>query len=543
MGVGMNAMKLSIQRAALLKPLQMISGVVEKRQTLPILSNVLVTVSDNQLSLTATDLEIELIGTVYLNNRDIPDLAAVLDNGDISGSTTVLNNQDISGSAAVLDNRDRSDSTAVLNNQDIPDLAAVLDNRNRSSSVAVLDNRDRSDSTAVLNNQDIPDLAAALDNRNRSSSVAVLDNIDRPDSTMLLDNKGIPNLTAALDNRNRSGSVAVLDNIDRPDSTMLLDNKGIPNLTAALAIRDTPGSVTVAARKMLDICRALPDNALLHFSLEGDHLILRSGKSRFMLATLPAQDFPNIEDSPFISEFTMSQGKLKNLLSKVYFAMGQQDVRHYLNGTLLEINQNSMKCVATDGHRLAFSSIQNTNMGDTKLRVILPRKSVLELMRLLSAEEAENIKVCIGEHHFRVVTTDFTFTSKLINAQYPDYDKLIPRHIENTVIASREALKHALARASILSNEKFRGIRLHLDKDLLRIVANNPEQEEAEELIHLDYQGNGMEIGFNVAYLLDVVSTIASENIRWSFSDPNAGVLIEAVDKDGSLYVVMPMRL
>jgi DNA polymerase-3 subunit beta len=368
-------MKLSIQRAALLKPLQMISGVVERRQTLPILSNVLVTALDNRLSLTATDLEIELIGTAHL------------------------------------------------------------------------------------------------------------------------------------------------DNIEKD------------------------GSVTVAARKMLDICRALPDDALLQFALEGDHLILRSGKSRFMLTTLPARDFPNIEDSPFTSEFTMSQGKLKNLLSKVYFAMGQQDVRHYLNGALLDINQNVMKCVATDGHRLAYSSIQDADMGDAKIRVILPRKSVLELMRLLSTDDAESVKVCIGENHFRVVTMDFTFTSKLINAQYPDYDKLIPRHIENTAIASREALKQALARASILSNEKFRGIRLHLDKDLLRIVANNPEQEEAEELIHLDYQGNGMEIGFNVAYLLDVVSTIASENIRWSFSDPNAGVLIEAGDRDGSLYVVMPMRL
>jgi len=374
-------MKLSIQRAALLKPLQIISGVVERRQTLPILSNVLVTAQDNQLSLIATDLEIELIGTAHL------------------------------------------------------------------------------------------------------------------------------------------------DHIEEC------------------------GSVTVAARKLLDICRALPDDAVLQFASEGEHLILRSGKSRFMLTTLPVSDFPNIEDSPFTSEFIMAQGKLKQLLSKVYFAMGQQDVRHYLNGTLLDIEQNVMKCVATDGHRLAYSSINDADIGDAKFRVILPRKSVLELMRLLNADGIESAKICIGENHFRVITMDFTFTSKLINAQYPDYDKLIPRNIENTAIASREALKQALARASILSNEKFRGIRLQLDKDLLRIVANNPEQEEAEELIHLDYQGNGIEIGFNVAYLLDVVSTIASENIRWSFSDPNAGVLIESEEeegdggKNGSLYVVMPMRL
>jgi DNA polymerase-3 subunit beta len=374
-------MKFSIQRATLLKLLQMISGVVERRQTMPILSNVLVTAKNNQLSLIATDLEMELIGT------------------------------------------------------------------------------------------------------------------------------------------------ATLDHVEEP------------------------GSVTVSARKMLDICRALPEDAVLQFVLEGDHVILRSGKSRFMLTTLPVSDFPSIEDSPFTSEFILSQGKLKHLLSKVYFAMGQQDVRHYLNGTLLDINRNIMKCIATDGHRLAYSSIDDADIGDAKIRVILPRKSVLELMRLLD-DSSENVKVCVGENHFRVITTHFTFTSKLINAQYPEYDKLIPRNIENTVIASREALKQALARASILSNEKFRGIRLQLDKDLLRIVANNPEQEEAEELIQLNYQGNGMEIGFNVAYLLDVVSTIASENIRWSFSDPDAGVLIEAdvdgVDaekKDNSVYVVMPMRL
>lgn len=368
-------MKVTIQRATLLKPLQMISGVVERRQTLPILANVLMTVTQEKLSLTATDLEIELIGTAHL------------------------------------------DQSAE------------------------------------------------------------------------------------------------------------------------------PGAITVSARKLLDICRALPEDALLQFSLEGEHLMLRSGKSRFMLTTLPAQDFPSIEDSPFTAEFTIDKAKLKSLLAKTHFAMGQQDVRHYLNGALIDINQGTIKCVTTDGHRLAYSSISDVTMSDAKLRVILPRKSVLELMRLLDANSQEAVKIYVGDNHFRAVSFDFTFTSKLINAQYPDYEKLIPRTIENTATASREALKQAFARASILSNEKFRGIRLQLDRDLLRILANNPEQEEAEEIVHLEYQGSGMEIGFNVAYLLDVVSTIASETIRWSFSDPNGGVLIEASEKDDSLYVVMPMRL
>ncbi|MHB1946684.1 MAG: DNA polymerase III subunit beta [Gammaproteobacteria bacterium] len=367
-------MKVTIQRAALLKPLQMISGVVERRQTLPILSNVLVTIKEHKLYLTGTDLEIEMIGSAQLD--------------------------------------------------DATDAAAI----------------------------------------------------------------------------------------------------------------------TVSARKLLDICRALPDDAQVQMALEGEHLMLRSGKSRFMLTTLPAHDFPNVEDGPFTTQFKISQAKLKKLLSKTHFAMGQQDVRHYLNGALFDINQGIVKVVATDGHRLAYSSISDVEVGNTQTKVILPRKSVLELIRLLDNSD-DDVTVCIGDSHFRVISSDFTFTSKLINAQYPDYDKLIPRGVANTAVASREALKQALTRASILSNEKFRGIRMHLDTDTLRIMANNPEQEEAEELVQLEYQGNNIEIGFNVAYLLDVVSTIASEQIRWSFTDPNGGVLIEALDKDESLYVVMPMRL
>jgi DNA polymerase-3 subunit beta len=314
--------------------------------------------------------------------------------------------------------------------------------------------------------------------------------------------------------------------------------------TVSLEQAAEPSAITVSAKKLLDICRVLPENALLKFVSEGEHLVLRSGKSRFMLTTLPAQDFPNIGDKlAFVTEFKLSPAKLKSLLGQVYFAMGQQDVRHYLNGALIDVNQGVMKCIATDGHRLAFSSISDIHLGDTKIQVILPRKSVLELMRLLDTNNEASLSICIGENHFRIVAPDFIFTSKLINAQYPDYDKLIPRSIENTVVASREALKQALTRVSILSNEKFRGVRLHLNQDLLRVVANNPEQEEAEELVSLDYQGGSMEIGFNVAYLLDVISAITCERIRWSFADPNAGVLMEALEPNDSFYVVMPMLL
>jgi DNA polymerase-3 subunit beta len=368
-------MKLTIQRATLVKPLQMISGVVEKRQTLPILSNVLIRVENETLSLTATDLEIEMIGSV-------------------------------------------------------------------------------------------------------------------------------------------------------PADEVMQE-----------------GSTTVSARKLLDVTRSLPDDATIKIALEGEQLIVRSGTSRFALTTLPAQDFPSVDNGPFATQFSISEGKLRKLMGKTHFAMGQQDVRHYLNGALFDINHGVIKSVATDGHRLAFSSVNEDNTKDIKSRVILPRKSVLELIRLLDTNTENEITVCIGESHFRIVTADFTFTSKLISAQYPDYDKLIPRSVENTAIASREGLKKALVGASTISPEKFRGVRLHLDNNQLRIVANNPEQEEAEVMIDLDYQGAGLEIGFNAAYLLDVVSAIASENIRWSFNNPNSGVLMEPSDKSDSLYVVMPMRL
>lgn len=368
-------MEFTVDRATLIKPLHMISGVVERRQTLPILSNVLITVQD-KLALTATDLEIEIIGSVTLN--------------EIS----------------------------------------------------------------------------------------------------------------------------------------------------------KPGSITVSARKFYDICRALPEDAILQLTLEGDHLLLRSGRSRFTLTTLPSQDFPNIEQGLFTTQLSLNQAKFRKLISKVHFAMGQQDVRHYLNGALFDINQGVMKCVATDGHRLALSFMEDPSFKEIKTRMILPRKSILELIRLLDAHAEDTIQVYMGENHFRVVTSHFTFTSKLINAQYPDYEKLIPRQVENTALTCRESLKQALTRASILSNEKFRGVRLHLNQDKLKIVANNPEQEEAEEMINLEYQGNATEIGFNVAYLLDVVSNIASESVRWLFSDPNSGVLIESTEANNDcVYVVMPMRL
>lgn len=312
--------------------------------------------------------------------------------------------------------------------------------------------------------------------------------------------------------------------------------------TIALQGSSEEGATTVAARKLLDICRSLPDDAVIDLTLEGANLIVRSAGSRFSLATLPASEFPSLDDITFRHEFVIHSAKFRELLSKTYFAMGQQDVRHHLNGVLFDINQGVMKCVATDGHRLAYSAAEHANLA-ADCKVIIPRKSVLELLRLLPTEDDSEITIAIGDNHLRVIRPDFTFTSKLINANYPNYQKLIPKQMENTFTADREALKQALTRASILSNDKFRGVRIQFEPDMLKISANNAEQEEAEEIVNLQYQGSSVEIGFNVSYLLDVLSTIVAKTIRWSFSNANGGILIESADHNDSLYVVMPMKL
>jgi len=302
------------------------------------------------------------------------------------------------------------------------------------------------------------------------------------------------------------------------------------------------GKTTVSARKLFDICRTLPENASMRFTMDKQHLVVHAGDSHFTLNTLSPDDFPSVESTDYSIQFSIQQDLFKSLFSKTYFAMGQQDVRHYLNGAFLDIGKNMIKCVAADGHRLAITSLNVDHIENIDARVILPRKSVLELMRLLGNDDQGQIRVHIGEGRFRAVGSEFIFTTKLINAQYPDYTRLIPKGT-STATADREAIKQALTRASILSNEKFRGVRLQLETSKLTITANNSDQEQAKEAINLNYAGNSMEIGFNVAYLLDILSAISDKAVRCIFTSPNDGVLIEPSDSDNSLYVVMPMRL
>jgi len=370
-------MKFSIARDALIKPLNSVAGVVERRQTLPILSNVLLALEDKTLSLTGTDLEVELIGRVELD-------------------------------------------------------------------------------------------AAGVD-----------------------------------------------------------------------------GEVTVPARKLVDICKSLPEGSTIEFSLEAGKATVKAGRSRFTLSTLPAADFPAVEGGAGSVALSLDQSLVKQLIDSTAFAMAQQDVRYYLNGLFLEIMGGRLRVVATDGHRLALATgpalVEAADTG-----VIIPRKGVLELSRLLDGSVP--LELAIGTNHIRATNEQFTFTSKLVDGKFPDYERVIPKNADKSVIGERGELKQAFTRTAILSNEKYRGVRLKLSDNNLDITANNPEQEQAEEVVGVQYTGAELEIGFNVSYLLDVLSVLEQPQVRLSLSDEASSALLENAEAPSEgeperLYVVMPMRL
>ncbi len=304
------------------------------------------------------------------------------------------------------------------------------------------------------------------------------------------------------------------------------------------------GEVTVPARKLMDICKTLPDDAQITLQLEEDKIILKSGRSRFSLTTLPATDFPSVEESPQTLGFVIQQTELKRLIDSTSIAMAQQDVRYYLNGMLFEIQNGQLRAVATDGHRLAMSEAAADVATDELRQVIIPRKGVMELNRLFSGDTENSVKIVMSSNHIRAVTDKFTFTSKLVDGKFPDYQQVIPKNSNREMLVERELLKQVLNRIAILSNEKYRGVRLIVENDLLQVFANNPEQEEAEESLMVKYDSEGLEIGFNVGYLLDVLSVTSSTNVKISFADANSSILIEEIaERPDSLYVVMPMRL
>jgi DNA polymerase-3 subunit beta len=308
----------------------------------------------------------------------------------------------------------------------------------------------------------------------------------------------------------------------------------------AVSDSEEEGSVTISARKTLDICRSLPEGATLKFSSSEGKASIQSGKSKFMLSTLPASEFPTVDEGEKSLEFSVLGKDLQKLIESTSFAMAQQDVRYYLNGMLWELTSGQIRTVATDGHRMALADGKCDLALEEPLKAIVPRKGVVELQRLL---DDDSVKIFIGTNHIRVIGGDYQFTSKLVDGAYPDYDRVLPKGGDKVIQADRLELKGAFGRAAILSNEKYRGVRLSISEDSLKIVANNPEQEEAQEDMEVNYKGEALEIGFNVSYLLDVFNTLEQRDIKMTLLNSNSSVLIESVSDESALYVVMPMRL
>lgn len=301
------------------------------------------------------------------------------------------------------------------------------------------------------------------------------------------------------------------------------------------------GETTVSARKMSELCRSLPEGESVIFSLSNGKLTVSSSNFHADFATISSDDFPEIEINEELSPLVVKSALLKRILSKTSFSMASQDVRYYLNGMLLEIQGDKLNGVATDGHRLAFSSAKSGN-SELDVRNILPRKAVLELAKLLSPGENE-VNLLIGPSYVEVKTDNLSFSSKLIDGKYPDYDKVFPTGNPLPLEIDKETLQAALSRASVLSNEKYRGVRFQLSANKLKLTANNPEQESAEEELNVDYSGTDLEVGFNIGYLLDVLNSIEGNSVNFEFYGEDSSCIIKEKGSEDDVYVIMPMRL
>lgn len=302
------------------------------------------------------------------------------------------------------------------------------------------------------------------------------------------------------------------------------------------------GETTIPARKLFDICRALPDGCRIKLELKGERVTLSAGRSRFTLATLPATEFPSIENIELVERVSLPEATLKNLMDRTAFAMANQDVRFYLNGLLLDLREHVLRCVATDGHRLALAETRIENAVTTPRQVIVPRKGVAELQGLFESGE-DRVELEFARNHLRVRRNDVTFTSKLIDGRFPDYEAVIPIGADKEVRIQRDDFRAALQRAAILSNEKYRGVKLEVSPNRLRLVAHNPEQEEAVEELEVQTSVADLSVGFNVNYLLDALGAIGSDEVLLNLRDGQSSCLVRKPDSDEMRHVIMPLRL
>jgi DNA polymerase-3 subunit beta len=300
-------------------------------------------------------------------------------------------------------------------------------------------------------------------------------------------------------------------------------------------------SVTVGAKKLQEILQALPDKTQVTLEVEENRLLVKAGKSRFKLQTLPVEDFPKLPEKEPLEKITIQQGELKSLLLLVQYAMAKQDIRYYLNGLLLVMEENHLKAIATDGHRLGFALIP-LKASQEKKEIILPSKTVRELTKQLNDKE-EPITIEIMEKQIRFSFSNVVLVSKVIDGKFPDYNRVIPSGNQKQIEVNRLLFLQTLRRAKILSNEKFSGVRLILTTGNLRIVCSNNEQEEAQEELEVKYEGEALDVGFNVTYLIEVLDNLTSETVLCSFGDANSSALVTIPNNDNFKYVVMPMRI
>lgn len=305
---------------------------------------------------------------------------------------------------------------------------------------------------------------------------------------------------------------------------------------------ESEGEVTVPARKLVDIVKRLPEGVGIRFVMEGDKLMISSGRGRYTLATLPATEFPATDQVETLETIKIQEVELKKLLDKTSFSMANQDVRYYLNGLLFEFHDGTLTTVATDGHRLAVCDLVDDIGVAQDRQMIVPRKGVLELSRMLSESENQ-VELALGKNHIRLVKGSMVFTSKLIDGRFPDYQAVIPKGTDRHIKIHRESFILALQRASILSNEKYKGVRLEASGNAVKIVAHNPQHEEAVEELEAELNFEQVAIGFNVTYLLDALNAIEGDTVVMALKDANSSCLISSQAGGRDKHVVMPLKL
>ena len=354
-------------------------------------------------------------------------------------------------------------------------------------------------------------------------------------------------VVGAIEKKNTSD---ILENVliqATPDTLKLVGTDQKIELSSSVEIQpEIPGQITAPARKLFDICKALPDGCFITIELdEQNSLHVKNQRSHFKLATLPAEAYPLLDDIPISQEVTLTEKSFKHLIEKVSFSMANQDVRYFLNGMLLDFQGTNLFAVATDGHRLAISKYTDSHDYDKEFyeKIIIPRKSVLELSRLLDSNSQLPLTLQTSENHIRIKKDNFRFTSKLIDGKYPDYQTAIPVKTNHTIILDREQFRDTLLRVAILSNEKFRSIHILLNDNTMFLHSNNPENETAEEEIDITYTGDLFETGFNVTYLLDAVNHLEGKEIKLELTTPDASAILYSDDNTGTRYIIMPVRM